>query len=492
MIPDTNIDTLAEEMARRHKESGSADAPCDSDLQEPFILFIGAGSATAAGVPTIETIARQLLSGTSGLIEKTLSGALLDNKDQLLSSFYNLLDDLTGGQIYRMLQSFYVDVPVPVFYQDLALLIKDGYFSRILTTNVDTLLEQALNGAGMRLGLDYQVMNLGAKHTETPSLLTSQSESQPEPPLNPTHIIKLHGDIGQEKIGITPEQIENALRSNRRMAKRELKGDIVMVGYEFENRLINDWLTSSRKRDLWWVNSQPPLAPDVDISLWGENISQITGETGKPETFFSQLALRLLRLPVLESLKQSVEEGYSLQPEAQSTSIRGMASRISPDDEDIVIKDLRTQIRSSLALISSLEQSTSVNERPRSVQAQIDYQKQQIVELEDRMRMLSKCRQRLGELMEQITDAIRTAHLNSQTTPAVSQSTLDYVEKQRKLIFKEYERDKPGQPVISSAIGATVLLADRLNTESATEVVSSDLVRELASFAPYIIARGIR
>jgi hypothetical protein len=108
------------------------------------------------------------------------------------------------------------------------------------------------------------------------------------------------------------------------------------------------------------------------------------------------------------------------------------------------------------------------------------------------MRMLSKCRQRLGELMEQITDAIRTAHLNSQTTPAVSQSTLDYVEKQRKLIFKEYERDKPGQPVISSAIGATVLLADRLNTESATEVVSSDLVRELASFAPYIIARGIR
>lgn len=484
MIPDENIDTLAMEMARRHKEGSSDDARSDQDAPEPFILFMGTECATAAGVPTIEKIARELLSGAGGIIEAVLPGTELANKDELLESFYNLLDDMSGGEIFRMMQNFYVNIPVPVFYQDLALLIKNHYFNRILTTNIDTLLEQALSGAGVR----YRVTSLGTRHQRDYYLGTGSGT--PDDERNLAHIIKLHGDIGQGRIKITPDQIEEALRSRRSIPKQALKGDIVMVGYEFENTFVNDWLKRSHERELWWVNEKQPQPQKIDAAQWDESIKRIVGEVGKPEIFFSQLYLRLLRLPVLETLSRSPADIPGRRSEKRAAKDVGIYGEPGSAPE-ADLEDLRGQIRRSLVSINQLEQSTTVGEPSPNIQTQIVYEKQHLVELEDRLRSNESSKLRLIELVREIMDSIHQAYANPDN-PHVDYSSLTYVQSQYKRVVVEYESEQPSQRVISSAIGATVLLADRLNTEAPTKVVNPDLVRELASFAPVVIARGIR
>ncbi len=63
---------------------------------------------------------------------------------------------MTHLERFRVLEPFYRRVPVPLFYRDLAALAA-GFVTHVLTTNVDTLLEQALGAVGLTVGRDYCV-----------------------------------------------------------------------------------------------------------------------------------------------------------------------------------------------------------------------------------------------------------------------------------------------------------------------------------------------
>lgn len=492
MIPNQDLDVLTEAMSARHgRRPLSQTDVADAD---PFILFLGNECALAAKVPDLESIADQafnLLGGSDEALAQSIALAGDEGKPNMLKALYNLLDKMSGGLAYTMLQSLYLNIPVPLFYQDLAQLVKAGYFNRIITTNFDTLLEQALDGAGMQAGFDYFVTSLGIKSGEGED--TSPDQSADDAPSEgddrePVHIIKLHGDLAQQQINLSPGRIQRALQSQRRFVKSELKGDIIMVGYRFENDKVNDWLasTSTSREQLWWVR---PDGPQRDINDWASVVSFIDGEAGRPESFFSQLVLRLLRRPVLESLSKSFKDyaaGAGVEIEETLDQPAQQAMEASYGEDDQLVIELRDKIRHSQSVLFGHEQSSATGERPPNVQTQIDYQKRHIAKFEDKLRELPGCRERIIELVNLIeSDAERAGD-------RLKPGTLDFLRQQIYALLREYEFEQPpNQQVIAAAICATVMLADRLRVETGGEAFSLKTLRELATYVPSLAARGV-
>jgi hypothetical protein len=569
VIPNQEIDGLAEEMKNRYarisstwQEPSSSPSGYRSDLdnpeQQPFVLFLGPKCATAAGVPNKEQIARSILDLVAKdnelntiypLVGKSLNLAITLAGDDLLTLFYDLMAKLkkgASGKIYRILLKLYANVPVPLFYQDLALLIKADYFERILTTNIDTLLEQALNIAGLQAGFDYQVFSLGVAEDDPNSAGGYGALADWGQDAQPRQIIKLFGDLAQEQVNIIPEDIDKALKNQRRYVKSELEGDIVMVGYDFESKPINTWLKhgGTRRGQLWWVGEEvasPP--PDAFPQDWANRVHFITGEIGRPQEFFSQLKLRLLRRPtfvlssysgeawqregapenawLLESIErssasaerqeQSVDDGsHPTGKDAAVEGVRGStgtseessANTVAPDrstlptasaerppEETSLIEDLRGNIRRGQAVLSSLEQSVAPGEVPTQVRAQVIYQKKQIAEMEDKLRSLKSNR---DNVIQALTDLVRDLQSARATgVRVIDEPTLHFLQQQAQSIKEEYARSESNHFVISAALGATVILAERLCIELGAEVVKPEHVRQLAAFAPSVAGRGI-
>ena len=490
MIINSELDRLTKRMMQRQKVS--TDDPSYSDAQ-PYILFLGAGCSRAAGVPSIEQIAETELSHPD-LASVDPSAPRYDANDKagLLKNFYKWLETKSPGHVFRLFQAHYANTPVPLFYQDLALLIKNNFFNRILTTNFDTLLEQALSGAGLVAEVDYEVTSFGLASRSNESRRarrsTESDEWSPDRPREPVSIVKLHGDLAAGELMVTPGQIEDMLKSKRYAAKEELRGDLIMVGYQFESPKLTDWLRSYRKRELWWVAEQQDGHDEVED--WGEDVQYIHGEMGKPNAFFSQLSLRLLRLPVLSSTPPPVatESGESSLGMVGLSELEAVPAE---PDEQIVLDDLRGQIRRVQASLSSLEQKASPDERPTNLQVQINYQKQQLMSLEDQLRSLSSSWPQLLELLKNMGNHLQTAKTEGEIE-RISASTIDFFRNQCEIVAQEYASNTPNQQIISAAVAGAAILAERLSVELGPEVIKPEDVRGLASFVPTVATRGIK
>src|SRR6185369_270082 len=420
MILNQDIDMLSNEIRSRYQRYPSPNDP----TPDPFILFLGNDCARAARVPDIKDIAAKAhkLFTADNVEESYFPAVDSSNTDEVVKALYQLLDQMSPGVIYNTLRSLFTDLPVPLFYQDLALLVQAGYFSRIITTNFDTLLEQALDGAGLQAGFDYFVTSLGTKtENETdydPGYEATQSASHAR---EPVHIIKLHGDLAQGQINLSPGKIDDALRKHRRFIRSELKGDMVMVGYKFENAKVNDWLgsTSSNRDRLWWVSQEDR---HQDVMVWAPQVAFIEGDIARPEQFFGQLVLRL-RQPALATLGQSFKEyAKSFGIDVNFDIDEPAKEAEDPGVEASTVLELRDTINRLQTVLFSQEQAASSGDPPLNVQAQIRYQKRQIARVEDKLRAQPECQKRILELLDQIGSA-------AATVPDINPQSLSYLQK---------------------------------------------------------------
>ena len=437
--------------------------------EQPFILFLGRGCADAAGVPSNLQIAQQLFTDTD-LAEQYLDpGDGRVDEESLLHAFNEFIAEMTPGQRYRMLQSFFAGLPVPTFYQDLALLIKAGFFRRIITTNIDTLLEQALNGAGLWGDKDYQVISLS--NPEQSAYWEADLRAQTR-----IRIVKLHGDLAQQSAFITPEEILAALSPQRAFVKSELAGDLLMVGYEFESQPLNKWLAWTRG-NLWWISPEEPEPRLLDQIGVSRSYRSLHGEQAYPESFFGQLAYILLRRPIKSSLSpekyqaSALEKGLTDVDEALADLD---ASEFSDDEY------LQDQLWRSRALLQNLEQATTPGERNLQIQAQINYQRRKVTDLEDQLRGLDDTRLRVLDLLQKVQAGV--AKLGPDD-PNIE----NFLQSQVRTIRREYRRSQPNQSIISAAISSVVVLVERLGAG----VVEPATLEELASLAPSSLARRV-
>ncbi len=478
MRQNQDIMRLASQMSRQ----------LEDDTEERFLLFLGQGCARAAGVPKPATIAHDVIHSLSHLDSKWVEQHLPDweqaSNEELVWAFNTLLGQMSPARRYSILDPHYRRIPVPAFYQDLAILVKTGYFDRVLTTNIDNLFEQALNGVGLRIGSDYEVISLISPQDSQKSWHSGSRFG------NLLRIIKLYGDVGQSETILTPQEIEQVLESQSSI-KSSLKSHTIMVGYEFESEAINRWLTFVPGGELWWVNSSDPDRTQTEPIEYVRNFTTVTGETGNPQTFFSQLVQLLLRQP-LQLGNISLSGDYS--PDSPSYSSAGDATMAetslgddypegtSPGDEELDAEYLHDQLRRYLSTLYSLEQTVIPGEINPQLQTQIEYQKRLVFEVEDQLRELSRRSAPTPPVMD-LLGKIAESVINSSADP----DTTSFLQEQASTIEREYSRDEPNQHIVSGAIGATVVVAERLGPE----VVKPELVRALAAFAPSVAGRTL-
>jgi hypothetical protein len=456
----------------------------------PYTLFLGEGCAQAAGLPGKQDIALQIFSDSS-LAQRYLgdgwrellaliSGKCRENPERwdeecpeaalrLSEAFEQFLDQMSPNSQQRMLQSYYASKAVPAFYQSLALLVKAGFFSHILTTNIDTLFEQALLSTGLQQGRDFRVISLGQREdSSAQNKMYSQFKGYDDIRQQSSFrmidssdlplavlVVKLHGDIASRQTAYSMDSINAALNSQRSFLRSEFTGDLLFVGYRFESEPINHWLEWV-PGEFWWIDSKAPENEQFAALEDRRPVSFVSGPVASPDQFFSYLANQLLSLPASLNPAEDTEEAYTA----------GSKTTQEVSEEQY----LRAELSRNQALLLSLVQSASPGDR--SGQAQTDYQRRLVAELEDQLRSLESSQARLLRLMSDLRQACREVGIDPNAT--------SFINSQLKIIRKEYEREIPNQAIVSAAVGAAVLLAERLGSE----LIDVELIEELASFAP--------
>ena len=357
--------------------------------------------------------------------------------------------DLSSLERFSLLQSIYRRIPVPAFYQDFARIIKGGYVRQILTTNIDSLLEQALESQGLARDVDFEVVVLGTPCSrDALSALEEQDASERQ------LIIKLHGDITQGEFGLAQDEIDHAVRAARRYIKDELDADLVMVGYEAESGPLNEWLARARS-GFWWVDEEPSRIPmDPTHVRWVPlGVSD----------FFATLAPQLFTLRTMNAAARAPTRGQTAPPEATAVPA------------EISERDSATRDRPPEGGRASPSLATSASTTPVQRQEQAAERLRRIRELEDRLRAHPDVRGDLLELLvriERAVDDVDDAAPVDAETRATAIAAGCRPEPNRAA--------SPNPHVVSAALGAVLVVADRLGPT----VLNPQDIRALAGFGP--------
>ncbi len=277
------------ELAARMRDAAADDPP------HTLPVLLGTGCAEAAGVPSNAVMARGTLPrlAASKKVPDVLSEETPDA--QWVEAFRGYLGGLNRVERYKVLEPYYRALPVPSFYRDLADLVVDGFVDRILTTNVDSLLEQALERAGLRAGTGYEIVVLGSL--------------QPRPSVEGSvlTLVKLHGDLGESLLPVGPDEIGKVLHEHRSEFRSQLLDELIVVGHrlsESEPEPVNDWLWRSSDSPLWWATPDPPETDPGQLGQLAEkrSVRLLAGpEQGSPEGLFARLTFELQGLPAMRA-----------------------------------------------------------------------------------------------------------------------------------------------------------------------------------------------
>ncbi len=270
-----------------------------------YTLLLGSGVGVAAGVPSFAELASR--AGIS-------ADAIPDR---------------------RIVERLLWDLPVPPFYYDVAGLVRDGSFPRVITTGYDDLLERALGDAGLRRGNHFVAVDLGATgRTALPSASAR------------IRIARSHGASS-----ITHAAMDRALGQ----AFGKGRDRLVVVGYEFESPSLDSWLASLDGGELWWV---APSGGDEAASRlrWRGEWHALDGDAAAPAAFFGQLSLLLLHLP---ATSVSYPDGGADMPSPGDAELDALYLQGRLNQASIVKRSIEQRITSSGADPAALTQLTA-------------------------------------------------------------------------------------------------------------------------------------
>jgi phosphoglycolate phosphatase-like HAD superfamily hydrolase len=389
-------------------------------------------------------------------IASSHQGSAGGQHEAVRAEFARRFRDLSSLERFSLLQSIYRRIPVPAFYQDLARIMKAGYVRQMLTTNIDSLLEQALESQGLARDVDFEVIVLGTPFSrDALSVLEQQDASERQ------LIIKLHGDITQGEVGLAQDEIDHAVRAAKRYIKDELDADLVMVGYEAESGPLNEWLARARS-GFWWVaeeQSRIPMDP-----------TRVRWVPSGVSDFFATLAPQLFTLRTTNvRTRGSPRDGATAPPDAAAS-----AELSEPET-------LRREIGRLKAEVASLSLATAASTTPVQRQEQAAERLRRIRELEDRLRAHADVRGDLLALLTRIEQAVDDVD----DAAPVDAETRTYLLSQLGTVRRQFEAVSPNAHVVSAALGAVLVVADRLGPT----VLNPQDVRALAGFGPSTLVR---
>jgi len=266
----------------------------------PYILFLGAGASISSGCSRMMQIVDDILQSQDSTRfkdwQKEIEGAASVNEEygkllkekiglQKRDRFFEIWSRLDRNAQYSILRRhLWKDKSPSEGYSDLAHLIKMGYIKMILSTNLDNLLEKALNSAGWYQPDDFIVIVNGK---DRPEEVLEQLES----PRAPFKLIKLHGTLESPgSYAFTPEEVFDFEKTIKPSLSRIINQSLIVVGHSMQDRDI-DMLFDEEGKEIHFVNpTRPETESRIDVILRVRRQgSVIEGDNGKFDNFFQKL-----------------------------------------------------------------------------------------------------------------------------------------------------------------------------------------------------------
>ncbi|MFQ6015505.1 MAG: SIR2 family protein [Anaerolineae bacterium] len=335
-----------------------------------YILILGAGASISSGSSSGGMVIEEVVAAHSAQDTTTMSW------EDKVEEFYNILDNRSKDERYAILKKHIVGKTPSPGYRALAELIKAGYFNIILSTNYDTFLEDALSDAGLR-ARDFKVLINGEDEEE--QIVRQLGFAQPR-----IKIVKLHGDLPARIFAFTPEEIWDFADKIENVLRDYLSKDIIINGHSMRDNDINRCI-DREGGSIWHVNpSEPSIETFIGQAMRVRTATAISGELGYFDNFFTALRDTLLGTAEGEVVppekKKETPAPSPVKEAAPSPPKKEKKAKLSPEE----ITSLRKQLEIHKRNLSRLEERASMYgmDVPIATQNQIDYEKEQIAEIE--------------------------------------------------------------------------------------------------------------
>ena len=267
---------------------------------DPYIIFLGAGASISSGCSSMMKIVDGVLQShdstqfndwqkeiAEAASLKVEYGELLKEKitKQKRERFFGIWSGLNRDSRYPILrQHLWEDKSPSEGYSDLAQLIKKGYIKMILSTNLDNLLEKALNNVGWYQPDDFIVIVNGKDKPEEVREQLGSSRA-------PFKLIKLHGTLESPgSYAFTPEKVFDFEKTIKSSLSRIINQSLIVIGHSMQDRDI-DILFDEEGKEIHFVNTtrpEPESRIDTILKVRGQG-SIIGGDDGKFDNFFQKL-----------------------------------------------------------------------------------------------------------------------------------------------------------------------------------------------------------
>jgi hypothetical protein len=434
MGPDASVGRLAQELLRRRFDGVGLPA-----------LVLGSEFARSAGMPPFSEIAARILREPVG------DAPAMAPPHGLEAAFLGFLEGLGAPDRLALATQASDAVPIPEAAQELALLARDGFFGAILTTSFDSLVERALESAGLVYDRDFAVFDL---------------LDGPPPPSR------------QRQLAVLKAYSPSGIRRSDELGS--LVDEIaVVIGSGSDDPDLE--LLTYQGGDVWWFGTVEPHQALRDALLRSRShVYVVSGPTRTPDRFFGELSLRLQQLPSLNLLEQSRRpDRMMVSPvrKSQSGSVRALLGVTGgtevPDgfeDEDFERLLASTRLQRARDEIRRLERLGAGTGTDRVLDIQLEYELNECLLLEAELRAMKGTRDQLLGLLDQI----RTS-----SADLPDRSTADYLNTLVDRIDEEYRDPNPNQRIVGATIGAVSALADLVGIEP-------NLVRQLSAYTPTV------
>lgn len=251
-----------------------------------YTLVLGAGASISSGCPSFRDLCVQFCDAYE--VEVVSDDPISTVKEYVLNHAKNKID------IYAFFSEHLKNKVPSIGYRHLANLVKQGYFSTIITTNYDCLLENALINL---MGLDdIKIYIRGEMNDED----ISSSINLGLPKVN---IIKLHGDLTSGVFFITDEDTAKIGDKLKELLGSFLSKGCIIVGSDMKDIDLLGALLHGNCEEVIYVNPKSPRDdPAINsalLSLGNKSFIPISctdkREDGKFDVFFSDLDIEVQR-----------------------------------------------------------------------------------------------------------------------------------------------------------------------------------------------------
>lgn len=243
------------------------------------VFWLGAGCSRYDGMPTSEELLTLTLPADAG----SRWGSRQYQFDRFCEG--SLQGNARAGYLGRFFQKELLsDSP----YHGLVKVAKAGLTDLICTFNIDSLLEDACNAAGMRVGKDYRVIDAALQR---PEAVVDQVATRAGPPIR---ILKLHGSHETGFNLMTSQEIAAYGPHIASVVEKCSQATAIVCGYSFFHlNVLNAF--SRTGGPLYYVNRSFPDAPMVlslmELRSRGPNF--VDGDLGCFEKFMPRVCAQL-------------------------------------------------------------------------------------------------------------------------------------------------------------------------------------------------------